>query len=297
MIYLSHCSTLFQIFGHQYFSVRKLTHENQKDFPTLGYTIFFIFAFVVLLGQMVMFSFLESFSYSQDKLTAKTMLNLLVQHSMYIGLIVIIFVSLIQSFVSTPLTKKFFLNSIRIAGISHYDFGLPLARNHRRIRRETLRNFFFVILLYVVSENILYLYEKYFVESQSYLKNLISFLPLIYLNTTSFKFVFFVKLVNFHLENVNELINKIFGAPSKFVAKVKFVKPIKIQTDDLSAKLLKLRRIYNIIYENSEIINRTHGKTIFTVLFSLVLAITSSGYRLFLSAVGKVPLDMLGGEL
>lgn len=295
MTYLSHCSTLFQLFGNQYFSVRTLTDGNQKNFPTLGYTIYFICAFILLTGDMASYSILASSEETKEMLTAKTLLTLLVQHSMHFGLLIIIFVSLIQSYVSTPLTKKFFLNSIKIASISHYELSHPI--DHQRIRREVIRYFFFLILIYILSENILYFYERFFDESKSYAKTLVAFLPLIYLNTTSFKFIFHVKLVNFHLENVNELIKESFQSPSKLNEKVKLVKPMKIQTDELSVKLQNLRKIYNIIFENSEIINRTLGKTIFTLLVAMVLAITSSGYRLFLSAVGRVSVEKIGGKI
>lgn len=294
MTYLGHCSTLFQIFGQQYFSVRTLKKENQKNFPSIGYTIYFVVAFVVVMGEIVIFSTIALSDGVQQTLSQKTVLNVVVQNSMYVGLVVIIFVSLIQSFVSTPSTKKFFLNCVKIARISHYDFGHPI--DHRRIRQKVFRHFLLVLLLYFASENFLYFYEKFFNQFESFLKTATSFLPLMFLTTTCFKFLFYVKLVNDHLENINTLIKGMFESQSTAPLKIKFVQPIKSQPVDLSIKILNLRRSYNIIIENCEIINRTLGKTVFTILVAMVIANIASGYRLLLVMIGKFPVEKIGGK-
>lgn len=137
--YFGHCAALFQVFGQQYFSVSTLTSENQKRFPSLKYTLYFIVLLVILTGQMGIFVSIASSESIEEKLTSKTILNYVVTHSMYDGLILIICVSLIQSFITTPLMKKFYLNCFEIARKSEQDFYNSI--DHRRIRRKLFRHY------------------------------------------------------------------------------------------------------------------------------------------------------------
>jgi hypothetical protein len=290
--YLSHCSILFQLFGHQFFSVKTLSNENQKKFPSLTYTIYFVFVFIVLTSQMIIFS---SFAAEEIhvELSAKTALTSAVQHSMYIGLILIICVSLTESFSSTPLIKKFFLNCLTVAKMCQDEFNKPI--DHRRIRGNVLRHFLFIILFLVVSQNLLYIYEKYFNQPRAFFQTICAILPMTYLNTTGFKYVFYVKLVNFHLETIYEILPEMFNSP-KSLENILIIKPQRTyKSTSFCIKIRNLRKMYNIVYENSQIINKAMGKTVLTIVTVMVIVITASGYRMFLTVVGKLPVEKLGG--
>lgn len=296
--YLNHCGALFEIFGHQYFSLKSLTAKNRHDYPSLSYTIYFLLVFVVLTSQMVIFTTFAASSENLDvKLNSKTVLNIIVQHSMYIGLIIIICVSLIQSFVSTPLTKKLYMNCINISQMCAKDFGHVI--DHRRIRRYVLKYFIFIISFFLMTQFGLYSFGKSRGDSADLLQTCIIIIPMIFLHSTAFKFMFYVKILNIHLEAINSILPGIFDVPKLYNGRgIIPVVNLKLQEiSGLSIKIQKLRRVYIIICENAELINRTMGKTVLIIIFVMVVAIIASGYRLFLAMVGKLPIEKVGGEI
>lgn len=295
--YLSHCATFFQIFGHQFFSVKYLTDANQKEYPSLSYTIYFFIMFFVMTCQMLIIASIEAFKDDHERLSAKTAVNYFVQHSMYLGLIAIICVSLISSFAMTPLLKKFYLNCLMITEMSLRDFNHLV--DYKEVRRNAIKYFVFITLYFTATENFFYLYENYFNEPRSFARTCLGIIPLMFLNSTAFKFIFFVKIVNYHLETVNRLVQCIFKPPLTIAENLEvYVKPTNSNKSlMLSEKIKRIRRIYNVINENAEIINRSMGVTVLTVTSVMVIAITASGYKIFLTAVGKLPTEKVGSKI
>lgn len=294
--HLSHCAAFFQIFGHQYFSVNTLSEKTLSQSPSRWYTFYFFFIFVLMTGQMIVFA---TFAFSDDlqvQLSSKTILTYVVQHSMYIGLIVIICVSLIQSFTTTLLYKKFFLNCMKITKNCFEDFDLRI--NNHGVRTFVYKFFISIVSFFVASQTLLYYYETHFGESKVLGKNLFGTIPLIFLSSTAIKFIFQVKLVNYHMETILNILPKIMQSRIKIVDSLTFyAKPIKpMKSAELSMKIRNIRRMYNIVCENAEIINRSMGATLLAIVIVLVIAITASGYRLFLAMLGKVPEAKLGGK-
>lgn len=275
--YLSHCASVFQTFGHQFFSVRTLSTHNQNQYPSWGYTAYFIFVFVTLTSQMVTFASFVSSEDKEENLNPKTVLNYVVQHSMYVGLILITCVSLIQSYAVTPLTKKIFLNCIKIAKISQQEFSYTI--DHRLIRRKVLSYFISIVLFGLISQILLYFFQTFFGDEKAFLRTCFSILPLIFLKTTAFKFVFYVNMVNYQLATVRKLVLKIpsgaMKAPNHVGFYVKAVKPSK--PSGTTKHIRNLRKMFNVICENSELINRSMGMTILSVFTVMVIVITATG--------------------
>ncbi|CRK88200.1 CLUMA_CG001981, isoform A [Clunio marinus] len=99
--YLSQCATIFQLFGHQYFSVKNLSDENLNRQPTIGYKIYFTLLFSLLVILSTIMVALLSADYKVDKITAKVIFSAAVTHSMLACLILIIVMSFVQSFTTT----------------------------------------------------------------------------------------------------------------------------------------------------------------------------------------------------
>lgn len=293
--YLSHCAALFQLFGHFFFSVKYLTPETQKKFPSLAYTIYFLVNFVALTGQMVIFTSLASSEDIAVSLAPKSFVNYLVQHSMFIGLTVIICVALVQSFIATPLTKKLFLNFINIARMCKKEFHYDI--DYKAIRKQIFGNFFIIVLFFIISQLLIYSIDKSKGEPNAFFKACCAIMPLIFMHTTAFKFFFLVKMANYHLEIINQLIIKTFSSSWDAFESLNIdFKPIRLNKSsvDLTKRIKNIRRIYNVLHETTEIINQTMGLTVLTMFFVMVIVLTASGYRLFLTAVDKAPVEKAG---
>lgn len=295
--YLSQCASLFQIFGHQYFSVASLTPENRNKYPSLGYTIYF---FVILATLSTQLFIISTISRENDDapavLSAKTILTFIVQHSMNLGLFIILFVSLIQTFATTPLIKTLYLNCIEISRISKQDFNRVI--DHSRIRTVVIKSFIFIICFYITCESLFFSLESYLGEEKVWATTLLAIFPLIFLHTIASKFIFFVELVNFHLNTICRLIYDIFDfQPTIIDHSHILVKAVKFRDNhSLVIKIRNIRKMYSIVFENVDIINRAMGKTVLAVVAVMVIVITSACYNLFLVIIGKIPVVEVGGS-
>ena len=273
---LSHCALLFQICGHQYFSVKSLSSRNQSQYPSWGYTTYFFIVFITLTSKIIIFVLLASSEEVEVELSPKTAVNYIVQHSMYFGLIFIIFIGIIQSFATTPLTKQIFINSIRISSLSQKEFSYMF--DYQDLKKKNLKYLIFLILSWTPIEIIFFSLLRRF-DEKAFSITLMVILPIFYLRATAFKFVFHVEMINYQLENILKLLSKAISEDETFGGGVRlFIKPVKIKTvPEITMKIKNLRKILNIVYENSELVNRTNGLTILSLVAVMVINITGSG--------------------
>jgi hypothetical protein len=61
-------------------------------------------------------------------------------------------------------------------------------------------------------------------------------------------------------------------------------------------KMKNLLKIYNLIYENSRLVNESMGLTTLVIIFIIVVTITGTGYKIFLLLVGKFDAEKAGGQ-
>lgn len=123
---------------------------------------------------------------------------------------------------------------------------------------------------------------------------LIGSIPILLLFMIIYKFVFYVDMVNNQLEFVVKLLDKTFQPEEvKVVGEMCF----KNTLDDPLKKLRAIRKVYNIIFESGALVNRSNGLTILILLMDLVIAITASGYEIFVIAVGSLPIQRIPGNL
>lgn len=293
---LNQSALIFEAFGLQYFSVSALTSENQKKYPSLGYTIIFLILFIpmVFLIVFLTFSTLPKGSI-KESLNAKTVLNYVIQRSLYIALIGVVCISMITSYILTPLTKKFYLNCLLFSKLCKDDFICHV--DHLAIRNITFKYFAVIVLYLFGQESVFFLHGTFFGMPKSLTKTAMGLIPSMFLYTIFLKFIHNVKVVNYHLEIVLELLKELFKPTLIFIENIDFhMKPLKFRkTLILSQKILSIRRAYNIISENAEIINRSLGVTILSIISLLVNLILTTGYNIFLFAVGKLSWESIGG--
>lgn len=288
---LSDCATLFQGFGYQFFSVKSLVLDQPRKYSTLWNTIYFVVGFVFITTLAVVNAILTEEKEIQEKLSAKTALSFIIQHLFQAGLILIFCISSIQSFVSTSLIKNLYLNSFKISRI--FDQQLSYSLDHSKIKKK-LFVLFFIISGFICIMSIFFgLNDPKF----QHLRNIFTSLLLHYLAVSVLKIWFFVELTNYHLENVYFKLENM-SVSTKFQQNLSFsIKPvIPKKPRDVTSTVESLRKIYNTILENAEIINSSIGVTMLTIIVVMVIIITASFYRIFLIFDGRFPHQHIGGE-
>ncbi|KAL7025145.1 hypothetical protein ACKWTF_013364 [Chironomus riparius] len=283
---LAKCCGIFQIFGLFYFSIKKLSLKSANLYPSMFYTIHFILILVILTTQSIILAISTS-SDITTAINAKNALNYIIQHSMVIGLILVLIIAFIQSYAATREMKKIFVNFIKISHIFLEDFQHIM--DFCTMKMQLYKMIFRTMLYYLASQVVLYIYETYYGINISLVRLSIGIFPNIFMSMIIFKFVFFVNLVNYNLSHMTILMQKLFS-PQHGPAIIN----VKAKADKKFERNLKtLRKIYYLVQENVELINKSMGFTILVFLGILVLSLISGGYRIFLTFVGRYPVKKM----
>lgn len=287
---------VFQIFGQQYFSVKSVTEESKKLMPNVGYTIYFFVCFIFLTCQMIYTVTLVDEGDGDVELSAKTFLTIAVNQSMLVGLILIIFIGLSHSYIKTPLMKKFYLNCFEISSMCKDYFHYEI--DFKDFRNSTIKRYFIVFSSFMSLEFAMYLYAiLYTNEANVFLKIFCTLSAFLFLGTLQSRFVFMVDIVNVLLKVFREVLLSIFdtkvhvGNIHDAILRSNHLKRQQLKT----LKLRNLKKFYFLISENADLINEISGATTLTITAVVVIAITSSVYRLFLTVLGKIPAEKMNG--
>jgi hypothetical protein len=102
--------------------------------------------------------------------------------------------------------------------------------------------------------------------------------------------VFNISLVNYSLELIKKIVIEI-KSRNEQAEEVNVTPEIRIE------QLIALRKIYNKIQENSEIINKSFGLSILFLVCGSVIVLVVTGYELLLMITSKFDLIYLVGNL
>lgn len=277
---------VFELMGLQYFS---LVNDNLKDRPTALRTAF-MFVIITLISTLLLcyFSFVPL---KEEIITSKTVLNFAIKHSMGVGLLLVVYTSIIQSYISTRSIKKVYLNTKEIVRIVYREFNVPVDFNliKRAARKSILLMSLFLVTVHIV------LAIKTVKSLLNAIDSVFSLFAVFFLLVIVYKFVFYVAMVNSQLLLMRDLLRGVF---KNFITKPNFTTSSEIArlTEDPLKQFRAARRIYNLIYENASLINSSNGLTILILLISIVITLTASGYEIFISIVGNIPETQISSK-
>lgn len=292
---LNGCLTVFEAMGLQYFSLKSLTWKNLKERPSVCRTIYMILVLCVITLMTVLF-ILKDQALMRDSMSSKNVLMFIVQHSMNVAMIIVLFTSLLQSFFSTRSIKKIYFNMKQIAVICLQEFRIEL--DFERIKKETWIKYSTMLSFLTIIHVVLALNTGQSIDDVLHLA--FGIVPLLFLNTVVFKFVFYVGIINNQLEFMIKLLDDIFKyRPIRIIDNINYhlttVKPAKTPEDPMK-KLRAVWKIYNIVYDNGLLVNRSFGLTLLAMLGSLVILLTISGYQAFVIMIGELPAGRTLGK-
>lgn len=276
---------IFEISGLHYFSLKNPKEHEISKKPSYVRSLYMIFVLVIYTSLMAIYIFTDE-NFSEHKVTAKTVLTYTIQHSMKIGLFLVIFSSVLQSFFSTKKLVTIFENLRKIFQITSDDF--KVTQNLLKIKKRFKINVTLMVLFLASTQIFLFVMESKSIEN--FLLLCCGTLPIIFVLLTVFKFVFYVQMINHELKMLRNLVEGIFQVQSpKVINRLDLhlvsVKP-QIFYDDVFKKFVSAKKIYNILYDNGCLLNESMGFTMLVLLIVLVITLTASGYQIFVILVG-----------
>lgn len=230
-----------------------------------------------------------------ESTNAKTLINLLFLNVTVVGWVMDICIGIVQSYWATPLTRRFILNCLKIAENFHNDF--QYAVDHRIVKNKLIRKTVFLVAYFVGTICFLHLFAKFYLKGNSSgLKYYLTICPLIFLVSVVLKFVFHVRLINTHLEAINSVLLNLFPKFSfTNVVHGVFVKPMQKKVYfETTLKLKNISKMYLMIVENAELVNKSMGLTLLTFTAVKVVSTIAESYRILMAALGKNPRNVIG---
>jgi hypothetical protein len=234
---------VFELFGLQYFSFKDLNVKTNRKWHGKFYIAYF--ALVLVLFSSAMTSYVVvALDIGEKKITAKTGFNFVIKIFMNFGLIASVIFGVIESFVKTNKLKEIYtkIKEVSMMCLVQFDFKVDYRNFDKAWKIKCLTT----MALYLPSfGTLIYAVHK---KGHKVLPYIVGFLPMTFFTLIVFKLVFHFDLVNFQLENMKKLMsNEVF-------IKVNTKNPVNVR-HILQSRALAMRRVYNLIYDISEIVN------------------------------------------
>lgn len=294
---MNKCSIIFEVLGLQYFSLNSLTLKNLKDHPSWFRRIHVILTVIVTFLLACYFIILNSdLDVDPNKLTAKNVMTFAIQNTMDVGLIVVFCASFIQAYASTKKIKKIYVNFKEIAQLSQQEFKTTF--DFKKLKWHLLKRLFIVVSFFLFLHSFASVIKVK--TSKDSFEMLMGGLLLFFLIITSFKYVFYVIMINEQLRFLEKIIQGFVETrPISTIDSLQFQivnpKPYK-SFDNSLLKLIASRKIYNKIYASGNLVNESHGFMILCSIVNLVITLTAQGYKTFVIAVSGMDSHKMIGK-
>lgn len=294
---LSGATAIFELMGLQFFSV---SHESlQEGFHSsqqVSKKHKFLFLIIILTSSLQGAGIVYAISLdSHHQQNDNVRTSLTVQFISYTLMVAIILISVLLALHKRKNTKKIFCNFKKIFKIfiNELDEKIDYANIARRSKLTFIKTtIFFVFQIVVV---LVFVHQHN--QSNFFLWAVLVIYPYFFLQVVSNYFIFFIMVVTENLRTILKVLEKIHKMRKVMKMKVGVInlhaKPLD---DDLLNSLLTLKRIYRIIADTTGLINEVAGFPYMMQLCIMIVGNISAGYKVYLSFMGDIPIEMMGGE-
>lgn len=252
---------LFRAFGLQFFPLSKLQEKQSRR--SVWNTLYF-FVLVVIFSSLVTCFVLIGIENEEKIVKAKNFFNLLIKLTTDLGLILAIIVALTESYQKTEKMKKVLRKSKEIFMFCQLEFDHII--DYKKFKRKWLMTVAVWSLVFTIINLALTIESFLTGKRKTPLAILISLT--LFLWIVIFKFVFFVDLVNFQMENLHKVIQqKLF-----------------LERDKKSSKVIEARRLFQLIVEMGQLTNKISSVCVAIVTLIITTIMINTGYELLVTA-------------
>lgn len=286
---ICHNSFLFEAMGLQFFKIWHLNQDNYQKGPTksrflvmvviLSILMTLVLSYVFYFGSRMSLSSLsiqeeETKKESKGSVSIKNIVSVMINYVMSSLFVTVIFVGVVQAYLSTKGYKKFIMNLKDLIEIITKNFNMTMdfINFSKSVSCRRIISLISFLTLYIISGYIYYMESN----TEFFIRTAIGFIPVFFLVIVTLKIIFTIHLTTHFLGLLKKILYEMRTTRSYDPEPNE--KRDKISVD----KLLACRRIYNKLFENSEFINQKTGLTILCAILAFVFCITLSGYELFL---------------
>lgn len=295
---LSAFTRIFEIVGLQFFTPKNVNESNVNSNPSALRKVYAIFLSITFAGIVGFIMRSDKAKQSETKVDINNVVVLTIRRASTVILFYIILICIIQSYVFTKSFKKVFLN-LRIL-LNHFKKEFNFDENLSEFLRQTK------IRLVVLPITVSFLHSIFLAtpiiwtgkyDDGLQLDSLILYFVLLFMAVLTMRTVFYIRLMNHLMIKLEVIFNDIFK-----YSKMKLFKSAEIREqiyattrsgdtfNDVSTKLLAVRKAYNIILENTEYFNKSSGLTLFCYLIGFIITTIVAEYEFFLLIVEGIEM-------
>lgn len=292
-------TTVFQIMGLQFFSLNAEIFQNrQKDEISKKHKL--LIALTVVMLTMQLYGIYYAINLEKMKQQSENVLTgLNVQFSVYILMIVVICVAIAHSFASTRKTKKIFSNLDQILKIFVNDIGENI--DYRGLSRRFKWTLIKITLCFITSTVIVLGFIYNYNQSSIFLWALLAIYPYFFIALVHCHFMFYILLIKENLQCMYKVLEKLYKHQQTSMLIMDFRAALSAKlprktSDELFDKMIKLKKIYWILFETTSLINELNGPPFMNQLIVLILGNISAGYKVYLSLMGDIVIERTGGK-
>lgn len=271
---------VFEYFGLQNFSGDQISNLSEK--PSKFRLFYMIFRMVT--GVTIMILYIMTMQSKQDNEFSNDLM-VFIQKTMNVGFIISVIVSTFQSYWSTDKMKQIYINCKKILFILNNDLNIDL--NFHKIKRIIYLRLF---IMCTSAAGFYFIIGS--LEDYQNLAFFLGFTPIFFFILSVFHYIFFVDISYNFLAAIAKYMkrlsfeNNVIEIMTIDNRKVLHVKPTDNSLENL--RTLKLcRTIYSLLHQNCSHINCTYGISLLVTLINILIALTVSGYKLFILVVEK----------
>lgn len=215
---------------------------------------------------------------------------LVVQIMAYIGMVTSMFTTVINGFVKTEKLKEIFCNIEKVLKVFAAELNINV--NFASFSQSFKLTLIKTTLTFVISSLLVLGFIYYYNQSNVFVWALLCIFPYFYTQIIFCYFTFFVLLVQESLKSVKIVLQKLQRTHEITKTSVKVIsfrtKPLNKNNEMLHA-VNKLKKIYSILCDTTELVNDVFGLPIFTQLVIIIMGNISAGnkVKLLINAVVK----------
>lgn len=214
------------------------------------------------------------------------MLIYLINKSLNYGAVIRIVTVIIESFVHYKNFVNIIANTNEISRMSLLEFKFLL--NFDKIRKSAWRTFAIVILTICILHGAV-TYNHIILGNGIFWMS-VGAPPMFFVAIVNYKLVFYIKLMNIQLEFLEQILLVVFdsrslGSMKNSIVHLRPANP-RMFFETKLRRLNTSRRMYNLIKENVDMMNQSHGLTLLLSIWNAVTSITISGFEFITIMMG-----------
>lgn len=274
----------FQFLGLQNVSLNNVNQNSDPKYPSRWFNlvVFFWILWASVFSAFIFYDFKETSGAHMNYL------NLVIKFLNFANYSTSIFIAVFSSFKNHSKLVNFFRKAEQISNYFSNEFNYKV--NFAKMKKPLAVCYFLYFILFVSLSQFL----GYFKQEDAYnkfIKPSFWMIIAIYIQVIVMRFNFYVRVVNFLLESLTDLVKENFLCNhNKFDGKMEIIEVRKICPNEFieRSKVITIRKIYSLIKDMANIINQTMGLVVFLRIFMIITNMIRYGYDFLSDIYGSV---------